>query len=252
MPLTFRLAAVAALLAAALGTTGCATTTIEPGHRGLLFAPRDGGLKREVLQPGYYKLGWCFIGCTSSRIDDFDVTYTTKAERLQVRSSEGLDLDLGLSVIYRPIVSELYQLDTEIGPGYYAEVIGPEFRSVCRSVLARHSYVDLQRGADAIQDEVEADLRRRIAGRHVEIASVTLERVAYAPEIAEAVRQRLAAAEEARRRQAAEEIEFAHKKREIERDNELRKLRATPACGSATVPGPESSATSARTTPETR
>jgi regulator of protease activity HflC (stomatin/prohibitin superfamily) len=230
---------VAALLAVALGTSGCATTTIEPGHRGLLFAPREGGLKHEVLQPGYYRLGWCFIDCTSNRIDDFDVTYSTKAERLQVRSSEGLDLDVGVSVIYRPIIAELYQLDTEIGRNYYDEVIGPEFRSTCGGVFARHSYADLQHGVLAIENEVEAELRRRTAGKHVEIASVTIERIAYAPEIAEAVRQRLAAAEEARRRQADEELEFAQKKREIERENELRRLRAAPACGSATAPTPE-------------
>ena len=37
-----------ALVAAALGATGCATTTVEPGHRGLYFAPNDGGLRRDV------------------------------------------------------------------------------------------------------------------------------------------------------------------------------------------------------------
>jgi hypothetical protein len=77
------------------------------------------------------KLGWCFLGCTANWIDDFDMTDTTRAERLPVRSREGLEVDLQIGVIYRPIISELYQLDTEIGPNYYAEVVGPEFRSAC-------------------------------------------------------------------------------------------------------------------------
>ncbi len=224
-----RFLAAGALVAA---TSGCATATIEPGHRGLLFAPRDGGLKREVLQPGYYKLGWCFLGCTSNRIDDFDVTYSTREERLPVRSREGLEVQVQTSIIYRPIISELYQLDTEIGRNYYPEVIGPEFRSVCRGVFARHSYTDLMRSTDAFEDEIEAELRRRTAGRHVEIASVTLEQATFAPEIAEAVRQRIAAAEEARKQAAAEESAFARAKRALERENELRRLRAGPACAS--------------------
>jgi hypothetical protein len=96
-----------ALVAAALSGPGCATTTIEPGHRGLYFAPNAGGLRREVLQPGKYPLGWCFIYCTPNRVDDFDVTYSTHAEDIHTKSVEGLDLGLKLSVIYRPIVSEL-------------------------------------------------------------------------------------------------------------------------------------------------
>jgi len=121
------------------------------------------------------------------------VTYSTKAERLEVQTVEGLALDLGITVIYRPIVSELYQLDTEIGRNYYDEVIGPEVRSVCRGVLARRSYVDLRRRDVVLENEIEAELRSRIAGKHVEISAVTLERIAFAPEVEEAIRKRVVA-----------------------------------------------------------
>jgi prohibitin 1 len=202
------------LALAAVQVTACATTTIEPGHRGLYFAPSGGGLNREVLQPGKYKLGWCFLYCTSNRVDDFDVTYSTRTEAIHTQSSEGLDVELKLSVIYRPVVTELYQLDTEIGSNYYDEVIGPEFRSACRGVFARHSYTELQRKNESIENEVEAELRRRTAGKHVEISSVTLETVGYAPEIAEKIRQKIAGEQEAARQQAAITWE-AEKKRQI-------------------------------------
>jgi regulator of protease activity HflC (stomatin/prohibitin superfamily) len=185
-----------ALAVTALGATGCATTVVEPGHRGLYFAPSDGGLNREVLQPGKYKLGFCFMYCTPNRIDDFDVTFSTRSEALGTKSSEGLDMNLKLSVIYRPIVSELYQLETEIGPNYYDEVIGPEFRSACRGVFARHSYKELQKKNEAIENEVEEEVRRRTGGKHVEIASVTLEDVSYAPEMAQKIREQLVAEQE--------------------------------------------------------
>ncbi len=192
-----------AIAAAALGATGCATTTVEPGHRGLYFAPNSGGLKRDVLQPGKYTLGWCFLYCTPNRVDDFDVTYSTRQEDVTTKSAEGLDLQLKLSVIYKPIVSEIYALDTEIGPNYYDEVIGPEFRSACRGVFARHSYTELQKKNEAIENEVEAEVRRRTTGKHVEISSVTLENVVYAPEIAEKIRQIEASKQEFARQQVA-------------------------------------------------
>jgi regulator of protease activity HflC (stomatin/prohibitin superfamily) len=223
---------LAALLALALAASACVTATIQPGHRGLLFAPHDGGLKREVLAPGVYRLGACFLACTSNHVDDFDVTYSTRAERLQAHTSEGLEVGLGLSVIYRPVISELYELDTEIGPGYYDEVIGPEFRSAIREAFARRSYTELERRNADVENEIEAELRRRVAGKHVEIASVTLERLEYAPAIAEAMHRRIAEAAEAARQKAALENEFAMKKRALEEEMELRRIREAPACAS--------------------
>jgi regulator of protease activity HflC (stomatin/prohibitin superfamily) len=203
-----------ALAVAAALSAGCAATTVEPGHRGLYFEPSGGGLRREVLQPGKYRLGWCFLYCTQNRVDDFDVTFSTHSEGIRTKSSEGLDLDLKLSIIYRPVVSELYQLDTEIGANYYDEVIGPEFRSACRGVFARHSYTELQRKNESIENEVEAEVRRRTAGKHVEISSITLEGVEYAPEIADKIRQKIAGEQEAARQQAAIAWE-AEKKKEM-------------------------------------
>jgi regulator of protease activity HflC (stomatin/prohibitin superfamily) len=224
-----------AIATAMAGASGCAATTVEPGHRGLYFAPMNGGLRREVLQPGTYRLGWCFLYCTPNRVDDFDVTYSTRTEDIHTQSVEGLDVGLKLSVIYRPIVTELYQLDTEIGPNYYEEVVGPEFRSACRGVFARHSYAELQKKNESIENEVEAELRRRTAGRHVEISSVTLESVNYAPEIAEKIRQKIAGEQEAARQQAAiaweaekkkqlATAEAAQKKLSLEQEAEQQKL----------------------------
>jgi regulator of protease activity HflC (stomatin/prohibitin superfamily) len=223
---------ILALAAAGLGSTGCSYFTVEPGHRGLYFAPSEGGLRRDVLQPGKYNLGMF----NSNRIDDFDVTYSTKNEEIDTKSNEGLDLHLKLSVIYRPIVSELYALDTEVGSNnYYGEVVAPEFRSACRGVFARHSYTELQKKNETIENEVEAEVQRRTAGKHVEISSVTLESVEYAPEMAEKIRLKLVGEQEAARQQAAitweaqkkrqlTEAEAAQKKLEVETSTAQKKL----------------------------
>lgn len=213
-------------LGLALGASACATATIEPGHRGLYFAPSSGGLHREVLQPGRYGLGWCFIVCNPNRVDDFDVTYSTRTEHIRTKSLEGLDLDLTLSVIYRPIVSELYQLDTEIGSNFYDEVIGPEFRSAARGVFARHPYTELQKKDESIENEVESEVRRRTDGRHVEISSVTLESVVYAPEIAEKIRQKIAGEQDAARQQAAIAWEAERQRAQLRNEAETARLKA--------------------------
>jgi len=213
-------------VAFAMLMSGCVMTTVEPGHRGLYFEPGGRGLLREVLPPDKYKLGWCFIACTSNRIDDFDVTYSTRTERIRTKSTEGLDLDLTLSVIYRPVVSELYELDTEIGTNYYEEVIGPEFRSAARGVFAHHSYMELQKKNESIEDEVENEVRRRTRGKHVEISSVTLEAVTYAPEIAEKIRERIAGEQEAARQQAAIAWEGERQRLQLQKEAETARFKA--------------------------
>lgn len=167
--------------------TGCAHATIQPGHRGLLFDPSGGGLQHEVLMPGTHKIGM------SARVEDFDVTYSTQHEKLGAITVEGLSLELEVAVIYRPVVSELYQLETEIGPSYYDEVIGPEARSTVRGVVARTSFTKLVPGCAEVEDAIETDLRRRTAGKHVEIASVVVERLDLPKEVAEAMRRRVEA-----------------------------------------------------------
>jgi regulator of protease activity HflC (stomatin/prohibitin superfamily) len=204
----------------AISATGCYGTTVEPGHRGLFFDPRHGGLQRDVLQPGYHKTG------VYGRVDDFDITFSTKKEDVGATSSEGLAMSMHLAVIFRPIISELYELDTEIGPNYYDEVVGPEFRSAARGVFARHSYLELQKNNEKIEDEIEADLRRRIKGKHVDVGSITIENVDYAPEIIAANRARLVAEQEAARDKTRLESEALRQKLELENASVQAKLKA--------------------------
>jgi len=192
---------------------------VEPGHRGLLFNPRRGGLEQHVLGPGWHGVG------VFGRVDDFDVTYSTKHEDLHTISVEGLSMDVRVCLIFRPIVSELYDLDVEIGPNYYEEVVGPEFRTATRGVFARHSYLEVQKINEKLEDEIEAELRRRITGKHIEISSVTMEAVDYAPELAAAVRAKLVGEQEAVRRKAALEADALRQKLELEHEAEREKLQ---------------------------
>ncbi len=205
-------------------STGCAYYTVNPGHRGLRFDPHEGGLHQKVLQPGIYSLGWCFLRDCGD-MNDFDVTFSTHKELVHTVSSEGLAMDVHLAIIYRPVISELYDLDNEIGPNYYDEVIGPEFRSASRGVFARHLYGELMVKNEKIEDEIESEVRRRTHGKHVEIASVTIEAVDYAPEIAQAVRQKLVAQQDALRQKAAIESEALRKRTQIETEAESARLR---------------------------
>ena len=209
-----------ALLLVTLATIGCAT--VEPGHRGLYFSSSK-GLEHEPLLPGRH---WCGL---LDRIDDFDVTYSTRNEEIQTTSVEGLSLTLKIAVIFRPVLAELYDLETEIGLNYYDEVVGREFRSAARGVFARHSYLELLSKNEQLEDEIEADLRRRIKGKHIEIASITLESIQYANEIAKTLQDKLVAEQDAARQKTMLENEAMRSKLSLTSAAEQSKLRAETA-----------------------
>ena len=192
---------------------GC-SAVIEPGHRGLLFDPQKGGLQHEVLGPGAHRVG------LSGRIDDFDVTYSTRREDIDAVTREALTIDVRLSVIYRPIITELYELDTEIGRAYYDEVVGPMFRAAARACLARHSFLDLPKLNEKIEDEMETETRARLAGKHVEVSAITFESIQLPPEVVNAFRERQVAVQNAEKKR----IELESEKLEAEKAWEREKL----------------------------
>ena len=206
--------------------TGCAGVTVQPGHRALFFDPVAGGIQHEVLQPGWYRTACAFYTPENQcpRVDDFDVTYSTSKQAVRSLSSEHLALDAHIAVSYRPIVSELYLLDTEIGPNYFDEVVGPEFRSAAVGVFARTSYKDLQPNNRAIEDEIEKQLRDRLKGKHIEISSVLIERVDYAPEILAAEKERVVSQQQTLRDKQLMENAAQQKKRQLELAAETKKL----------------------------
>ena len=211
-------------MAILVSCTGCYGESVEAGHLALLYDPHD-GLQHDPLPPGYHRLGICMPFAVCKHVDDFDVTYSSAKEQVRTTSSEGLTLDLRVAIRYRPVVSELYLLDTEVGQNYYDEVIQPEFRSAARGVFSRHSYQELQKDNEKIEDEVETELRRRTKGKHIEISAVTLESVEYAPEIAEAIRAKLVGEQEALRKKTQLENDALSRKLELERNTEEAKMK---------------------------
>jgi len=213
-------------LAALTTGTGCAGALVQPGHRALFFDPGHGGIQHEVLQPGWYRTACYFWEPENKcpRVDDFDVTYSTAKEDIKTLSEEKLPLDIHLALKYRPVVSELYLLDTEIGPNYFDEVIGPELRSAAIGVLAHTSYTDLQKENGTIEDDIEKDLRQRLHGKHIEVASVLIEKIQYAPEIMEAYRQRIVSQEETLTKKQLLENAALQQKRELELQSAQKKM----------------------------
>jgi len=185
-------------------------------HRGLLFDSKTACTRG--ARAGYHSIGM------SERIDDFDVTYSQKSEAVHT-SRPRAPVDLRVSVIYRPIIAELYQLDTEIAPTTTKRLSvrvsgrGPRVHReafVRRLAEARHLAQCRGRGGAA----------QRVAAKHVEIATVTFTSVVIAPELVLAVRDREIAEQAARKKKAELDAEEAEEKRKADASWQKQKLEA--------------------------
>lgn len=146
----------------------CGGAVIEPGHRGLLFDPKGGGLRQEILVPGYHRLA------SGARIEDYSVLYETRSAAVRATTSDGVAIELGIAIVYRPIVAELYDLAVESGHRYYETTIAPAVLAAAHEVIERTPLDELHRHVAPIELEIESAARKRAHGRHVEIASVVV------------------------------------------------------------------------------
>jgi regulator of protease activity HflC (stomatin/prohibitin superfamily) len=206
--------------------TGCAGATIQPGHRGILFDPGNNGIQPEVLKPGWVSLScpvWTPEGACK-RVDDYDVTYQTSQEQFHVLSKEGLPMDVQIAVSYRPIVSELYLLDTEIGPHYFDKVIGPEFRNAAIGVFSKESYQDLQRQNGDIESKIEKGLRDRLQGKHLEVSSVFIQHVTYDPTILQEQQKEVVSRQQLETNKQLQANKYEEEKQQLQLQTETKQL----------------------------
>ena len=112
--------------------------------------------------------------------------------KMQVLSSNGLDISLDISVLYQPKIDELGLLHQTKGSNYLNVVIIPSLRAVARSVVGQYTPEQLySTKRDAIQNEIFEQLVSDVESQHVQINSVLVRDVTLPPSIKEAIERKL-------------------------------------------------------------
>jgi prohibitin 1 len=132
------------------------TVTIGYGEAGVLFKTFGGGVVTEQppLGEGFHIIApWNEV-----------YVYNTKQqevfeEKMQVLSSNGLEISLDVSILYQPKMNELGLLHQTKGSDYLNTIIVPEVRAMTRSIVGRYTPEQLySTKRDALQKGIpEAD-----------------------------------------------------------------------------------------------
>jgi regulator of protease activity HflC (stomatin/prohibitin superfamily) len=181
-----RLATLAILLTAPF-LPGCRCPTVDSGHRGIVFKTLGGGTSQEVLGEGMHLIPiWNYVIAYDTRVHEMK-------EQLVVLSSNGLSLKVDASVRFRPVVEELFLLQTKIGPDYDQKVVGPVIRSEARKVFGRYQPEEIySTKREEIEKQIFDEVTKALQDKHVVVEAILVRDVELPEDIKVAIQDKLA------------------------------------------------------------
>ena len=118
--------------------------------------------------------------------------------KMQVLSSNGLEISLDISVLYQPTIEQLGLLHKTKGENYLNIIIIPQIRAVARSVVGRYTPEQLySTKRDAIQNEIYEETKKVVEGQYVQLNAVLVRDVTLPIAIREAIERKLNQEQEA-------------------------------------------------------
>ncbi len=186
------------------------TETIGSGEAGVLYKTFGGGVVTDQppLGEGFHLVApW-------NKVIVYEVRQQEVFEKMQVLSSNGLEIKLDASAWFQPEYTKLGLLHQQKGENYVQRVLLPTIRSAARSVVGRYTPEQLYSSKrDAIQKEIYEETKKIVGNQYIQLNEVLVRDVTLPPTIKEAIERKL------KQEQEALEYEFrlAKAKKEAER-----------------------------------
>jgi len=120
----------------------------------------------------------------------YEVRQQEVFEKMQVLSSNGLEIKLDASAWFQPDYSKLGLLHQQKGENYVQRVLLPTIRSAARSVVGRYTPEQLYSSKrDAIQKEIFEETKKIVENQYIQLNEVLVRDVTLPPTIKEAIEQ---------------------------------------------------------------
>ena len=186
--------------------------TIGSGEAGVLYKTFGGGVVTEEppMGEGFH------IVAPWNKVFIYEVRQQEVFEKMQVLSSNGLEIKLDASAWFEPKREFLGKLHQEKGTEYIQRVLLPTIRSAARSVVGRYTPEQLYSSKrDAIQEEIFEETKKILDKQYVQLNEILVRDVTLPPTIKDAIERKL------RQEQESLEYEFRLEKA----DKEAQKVR---------------------------
>jgi len=203
---------------------GCGTQ-IPAGHRGVFFARFGGGTQfGNVYSEGFaWHLPWNKMNLYRTQIQE-------QKESLNVLSSNGAQIRMEVSILFRPEAAKLDSLHVEIGEDFYQQFVAPNLRSISRGVAGRYNPEEIySTKRDEMATAIHTELSAELVERWIIIQNVLIRDVTIPAKISEAINFKLAMQQEAQKMKYTiekEELEAQRKRIEAKGIADFQKIVA--------------------------
>ncbi|MEB8329171.1 prohibitin family protein [Flavobacteriaceae bacterium KMM 6897] len=164
------------------------TVTINSGKAGVLYETFGGGVVTDEpsLGEGFH------IVAPWNKVFVYEVRQQEVFEKMNVLSSNGLNIKLDASAWFEPKREFLGKLHQEKGEEYVQRVLLPSIRSAARSVVGRYTPEQLYSSKrDAIQQEIFEETRKIVDGQYIQLNEILVRDVTLPATIKEAIERKL-------------------------------------------------------------
>ena len=162
--------------------------TIGSGEAGVLYKTFGGGVVTDEppLGEGFHLVApW-------NKVFIYEVRQQEVFEKMQVLSSNGLEIKLDASAWFQPEYESLGKLHQEKSELYKDRILLPAIRSAARSVVGRYTPEQLYSSKrDAIQQEIFEETRNIVGGQYIQLNQILVRDVTLPPTIKQAIERKL-------------------------------------------------------------
>ncbi|MBC8768181.1 prohibitin family protein [Arenibacter sp. BSSL-BM3] len=162
--------------------------TIGSGEAGVLYKTFSGGVVTDEppLGEGFH------IVAPWNKVFIYEVRQQEVLEKMQVLSSNGLEIKLEASAWFEPKREFIGKLHQEKGTEYIQRVLLPTIRSAARSVVGRYTPEQLYSSKrDAIQQEIFEETQKIVDGQYIQLNEILVRDVTLPATIKEAIERKL-------------------------------------------------------------
>lgn len=191
------------------------TVTISSGEAGVLYKTFGGGVVTDAppLGEGFHLVApW-------NKVIVYEVRQQEVFEKMQVLSSNGLEIKLDASAWFQPDYNRLGLLHQQKGEDYVTRVLLPTIRSAARSVVGRYTPEQLYSSKrDVIQQEIFEETKKIVGKQFIQLNEVLVRDVTLPPTIKEAIERKL--------KQEQESLEYEFRLAKAKKEAERQKIDA--------------------------
>lgn len=189
--------------------------TIEAGEAGVLYRTFAGGVVTDEppMGEGFHLVApW-------NKIFIYEVRQQEIFEKMNVLSSNGLEIKIDASAWFQPKYEVLGKLHQEKSEEYVSRILMPAIRSAARSVVGRYTPEQLYSSKrDAIQEEIFDETKRIVDPQYIQLNEVLVRDVTLPATIKEAIERKL--------RQEQESLEYEFRLEKAEKEAEKQRIEA--------------------------